>query len=129
MTWLIIVLVVVGILVLLALGGALAGSRVRQRRSARFQEQLAGADRALAAARASDRGWDRTAIEDAARQAVARERPEVAVLQLVLVQVVDRPGTDEDRVMLHAVHAGGVLSVTLGRVRGEWTPEAVRERR
>lgn len=126
-TWLIVVLVVAGLLLVLALGGALAGTQRRRDRGERFDEQLEGANRALAAARASDRGWDRDALENAARRAITRERPGLQVTELILTQVVDRPGTEEDKAVFRAVHLDGEARVTLGRVRGEWTAEAVED--
>jgi type II secretory pathway pseudopilin PulG len=126
-TWLIVVLVIVALLLLLAVGGALAGAERRRRREPRFDEQLEGANRALAAARASDRGWDRDALEAAARGALARERPGLAVSELILAQVLDRPGTEEDKAMFRALHPGGETRVTLGRVGGQWTAEAVQD--
>ena len=127
-TWLIVVLVVVGALSLLALGGALAAGQRRRRDVARFDADLQDADRALAAARASDRGWDRPALEEVARQAMARARPGVSVSELVLSQVVDRPGTDEDKAVFRAVHGEGETRVTLGRIGGRWTAEALEDR-
>ncbi|MDQ6751344.1 MAG: hypothetical protein M3Z33_11400 [Actinomycetota bacterium] len=126
-TWLIVVLVVVGLLLVLALGGAMAAAQRRTRRTVRFDEQLEGVNQALAAARASDRGWDRDALEGAARNAVARERPGVTVSELILTQVVDRPGTEEDKAVFRAVHLEGETRVTLGRVKGEWILEGVEE--
>ncbi len=128
-TWLIVVLVVVGLLLVLALGGAVAVAQRRAHRGVRFDERLEEANRALAAARASDRGWDRDALERAARSAIARERPGVTVSELILMQVVDRPGTEEDKAVFRAVHLDGETRVTLGRVRGEWASEALEEQR
>ncbi len=128
-TLLIVVLVVVGLLLMLALGGALASAQRRARRGAHFDEQLEGVNQALAAARARDRGWDREALEEAARCAIARERPGVAVSELILMQVVDRPGTEEDKAVFRAVHLDGETRVTLGRVGGEWASEALEEQR
>jgi type II secretory pathway pseudopilin PulG len=124
-TWLIVVLAVVGVLIALALGGAVAGSRRRRRVAPRFEEQLDEVNRALATARAGDRGWDAEALEAAAHAALARERPGVEIFRLVLAQVLDRPGTEEDKAVFRAIHAGGEARVTLGRVAGEWTAESV----
>jgi Tfp pilus assembly protein PilX len=116
-TWLIIVLIV---LALLVVGGIVA--RVRQLRSSRpaFERSLAHVNRELAAAAALDRGWDRTTLEAAARRIYATERggepPE-----LLLVEVRDRPGTDEDQ----AVFRCGRERLTLGRRDGEWVHESL----
>ncbi len=126
-TLVIVVLVVGGLLLVLALGGALAASQRRERRGAHFDEQLEGANRALAAARANDRGWDRDALEEAARDALARERPGLTISRLMLAQVVDRPGTEEDKAVFRAVHLDGETRVMLGRVGGEWIVEGVQD--
>ena len=124
-TWLIVVLVIVGLLVLLAVGGAFAAGQRRQRRVRAFDRHVEEANRALAAARATDRGWDRDDLEHAARSAISRERPGLRVSELILEQVVDRPGTDDDKAVFRAVHPDGEARVTLGRVNGVWTAEAV----
>ena len=124
-TWMIVVLAVVGVLVLLALGGALAAGQRRERRGVRFDQEVEAANRALASARATDRGWDRDDLEEAAQAAIARERPALVVSELILAQVIDRPGTEEDKAVFRAVHPGGEALVTLGRVKGVWTAEAV----
>ena len=92
-TWLIIVIVVI---VLLAIGGIVARTQQLKRSRPAFERSLEQVNRDLAAAAAQDRGWDRDTLETAARRIYADERggepPE-----LVLVEVVDRPGTDEDQ--------------------------------
>jgi biopolymer transport protein ExbB/TolQ len=111
-TWLIIVIVV---LVLLAIGGVIARTQQLKRSRPAFEKSLEQVNRDLAAAAALDRGWDRDTLEAAARRIYADERggepPE-----LVLVEVVDRPGTDEDQ----AVFRCGDEHLTLGRRDGEW---------
>jgi hypothetical protein len=120
-TWLIIVLVV---LLVLAVGGYFARRAQLARTRGAFEASLAKVDRDLAAAAAADRGWDRSLLEAAARRAFAAERgaePD----HLVLVEVFDRPGTDEDRAVFRAEHSGGVHHVTLGRRGEEWVREAI----
>jgi uncharacterized protein YjbJ (UPF0337 family) len=90
-TWLIIVIVV---LALLALGGVIARTLQLKRNRPAFERSLTQADQDLAAAAAADRGWDRAKLEAAARAAYAVEHggePD----SLTLVEVLDRPGTDE----------------------------------
>jgi hypothetical protein len=116
-TWLVIVIVV---LLLLAVGGMIAVRRRMAATSDRFAAHLEEVNRDLAAAHAEDRGWERGALEAAARDAYAAERggepPE-----LELVQVIDRPGTDDD----HAVFRCGNERLTLGRRDGEWVLESL----
>jgi hypothetical protein len=115
-TWLLIVLIV---LVVLAVGGAIARRAQLARTRRAFEASLERANRDLAAAAAADRGWDRAALESAARRIFAEQRgsePE----RLLLVEVLDRPGTDEDRAVFHAELGGTTQPLTLGRRGGEW---------
>ena len=116
-TWLIIV---IAVLVLLAIGGVIARVRQLQRSRPAFERSLEQVNRDLAAAAAQDRGWDREVLEAAARRIYAEQRggepPE-----LVLVEVLDRPGTDEDQ----AVFRCGDARLTLGRRDGEWVSESL----
>jgi len=115
-----IVLIVIGaVLLVLFLGGLVANERVRRAQASRLKEQLREADRALAAARAEDRGWDRVALETAAREAfVAGGGGEIE--ELLLVRVVDRPGIDEDVAVFRVICAGAPTEITLGRREGAW---------
>ena len=118
-TWLIVVLAV---LLVLAVGGALARRAQLARTRAAFEASLERANQDLAAAAAADRGWDRATLEAAARRIFAEQRglePE----QLHLVEVLDRPGTDEDRAVFRAELAGRAEPLTLGRRGGEWVSE------
>jgi Tfp pilus assembly protein PilX len=109
--WLILLIV----LALLAVGGFIARSVQLRRSRPAFERSLEQVNRDLAAAAATDRGWDRATLEDAARRIYASEHggepPE-----LLLVEVRDRPGTDEDE----AVFQCGAERLTLGRRDGEW---------
>jgi hypothetical protein len=97
-TWLIILIVV---LIVLAIGGYFARKRQLQRSRPAFERSLEQVNRDLAAAAAQDRGWDRATLEEAARRIYAEHRggepPE-----LVLIEVLDRPGTDEDQAVFRA---------------------------
>lgn len=122
-TWLIIVLAVLGGLILVfALGGAVAVRR-RERAQGDFHHQVEEVDRALAAAHAQDKGWEPAALEAAAREAFAQRHPGVEARELALVQVVDRPGTDEDRAVFRFLTADGEVELTLGRRAGAWAAE------
>ena len=123
-TWAIIVLALFGALLLLALFGALAASIRNRRRRERFGSSLDEVDRSLADARATDRGWERGVLEAAARRAFEAERPGAEIHELTLVQVVDRPGTEEDKAVFRVVATDIRVHLTLGRVGGEWVGEA-----
>ena len=119
-TWLIIVVI---LLVVLAVGGALARRRQLAATEDRFHAELTQADHDLAAARAEDRGWDRERLERLAVQAFGERNPGATCDEVALVQVVDRPGTDEDKAIF-AVSAGATEErLTLGRADGEWVCE------
>ncbi len=117
-TWLIILIVV---LLLLAIGGAVARARQLRRSRPVFERSLEQVNRDLAAAAAQDRGWDRATLEDAARRCYADASGREAA-DLVLVEVLDRPGTDQDKAVFR-VGAGERL--TLGRRDGEWVHESL----
>jgi hypothetical protein len=121
----IVVIVLVVLLVLLFAGGYIAAKRHTEATAVQFAHRIAAADRALEAARAADRGWDPVLLEEAARNALERDRPDFHYDQLHVVLVDDRPGTAEDRCELAAVGEGGVVRVRVAR-RGEtWVGESV----
>ena len=122
-TWEIIILVVVAVIVLLAVGGAMARRRQLEQSQGRFDEHLAEVNRDLAAAHAEDRGWERSLLEDAARQAYASERGSETG-ELELVQVIDRPGTDDDLAVFRC-GPDARERLTLGRRDGQWVLEAL----
>jgi hypothetical protein len=120
MLWLIIVLV---LFVVLIGGGMFARNRQLARSRPAFERALAQVDRDLAAAAATDRGWDRSLLEAAARRISAEQlgsEPE----ELTLVEVIDRPGTDEDQAVFDVTVAGIHHRVVLGRLDGDWVPGA-----
>jgi hypothetical protein len=120
-TWLAIVLgVFVALVIVLAVGGIYARRRQLAATQDRFDANLAQVNRDLAAAHAQDRGWAREGLESAARAAYAAQRG-AEPSGLTLVQIIDRPGTDEDK----AVFAVGDERLTLGRADGEWVFEAI----
>jgi hypothetical protein len=121
----VILIVIAGVLVLLLLGGVAGASRLRRSQGDHYSQHLAEADRALEHARAADKGWDRAALEDAARTALAGERPSWSYDELVLVLVDDRPGTSEDRAHFVASGADGDARIVLARRESGWVPERV----
>jgi len=120
----VILLIVAAVFVLFFLGGYLATAR--RRRRPRVDQAIAAADRALAQAHATDRGWDRELLDAAAHQALADQRPGFQWESLQLVLVDDRPGVAEDRAHLRASGPGGSAVVVLRRsAEGDWQAETV----
>jgi hypothetical protein len=119
-TWLIVVLAV---LLLLAVGGWLGRRRQLQRTRGRFDANLLQVNRDLAAARAEDRGWDRETLDEAASAAWSAQRPGAEPGELVLMQVVDRPGIDQDKAVYRVGPEGAYERLTLGRHEGGWVFE------
>ena len=123
-TWEIVVLVVLAVLILLAVGGAVGRRRQLERSQGRFDANLLEVNRDLAAAHAEDRGWERSVLEATARQAYAAERDGSEPGELELMQVIDRPGTDEDKAVFRT-GPDGRERLTLGRRDGQWVLEAL----
>ncbi len=120
-TWLLIVIVVVAALVVLFLaGGIIAVRRRSQADAGRLLADVAAANEQLARARAQDRGWDRDTIDAAARAAHLEAHPQARIGAVHLVQVVDRPGTEDDEALVHIVDDGGEHSLRLGRCGDDW---------
>jgi hypothetical protein len=119
-TWEVVVAIVLGVILVLFILGFAANARMRRAREKSVEEHIAAADQALAEARALDRGWDPGLLETAARTAFASRRPGVEPDRLDLVQVVDRPGTDEDRAWMLVTHAAGAEEIELHRTGDTW---------
>jgi hypothetical protein len=118
-----VIIVVIVVLLLLALGGAIVGRRRRQATEGHFRSEVDQANRDLAAAHAADNGWEPARVEAAARAAFAEQRPGVEATAIELVQVLDRPGTDDDKAVFRVEAPGAEHHVTLGRRSGEWVFE------
>ncbi|MDQ3769294.1 MAG: hypothetical protein M3370_07460 [Actinomycetota bacterium] len=122
-TLLIVLIVVVIVVVALAVGGAIATARRSEAQAEELHARVAEADHRLAEAHAQDRGWDRQTVESAAREAFHAAHPGEELTELVLVQVIDRPGTEDDEAVFQASTATGVThEVRLGRDQGAWVP-------
>lgn len=115
-TWLIIVIIV---LLLLIVGGFFARTQQLKRSRPAFERNLAQLERDLVAAAAADRGWDRELLESAARR-IGTEQLGSEPDELTLVEVLDRPGTDEDEAVFDVRAAGARHRLVLGRRNGEW---------
>ena len=119
MSALAVVLIVIAVLlVLLFVGGYVANARRRDAERAALHARAQEADRHLAVAHAQDKGWERASLEEAAREAYAA-RHGSAPQQLMLVQVVDRPGVDEDE----AVFDADGETLVMGRRGGVWAAQ------
>jgi len=115
-----IVLIVVVVLVLALFLGGLVGARRRAASTeGALRDQLQKVNGQLALAHAQDKGWDRGAMESAAREAHAAAGGG-SIDQLQLLQVVDLPGTDADEAVFRVVSGDAVSDLTLGRRDGAW---------
>jgi hypothetical protein len=121
-TWLIIVIVV---LVLLAIGGYFATKRRLERTRPAFEARLAKVNQDLAAALAEDRGWQPELLEEAARAAWAQQRPDEEPEAVMLYEVLDRPGKQEDKAVFQFRSRGREHLLTLGRSDDEWRFESL----
>jgi hypothetical protein len=115
----IIIVVFVLLAVLLFVGGLIANGRRTRSQEDELRVAIREADQALALARAGDRGWDRDLLEAAAREAFAARSP-VEVRELMLLQVVDRPGTEEDQALFRVITDAGSEEILLVRQGDAW---------
>ena len=117
----IVVLVIVLLVVALGIGGYVASGRRQRGDDAALQKELEAANEALALARASDKGWERSLLDEACRAAFA-ERSAAEIRELQLVQVVDKPGTEEDQAVFRVVTDHGSEYLHLDRRGDVWIP-------
>ena len=120
-TWLLIVLLVLAVL---AVGGFFARRALTRRTETQFRARLEQANHDLAEAAAEDRGWDRATLEAAARRIYAEQRG-AEPAELLLIEVLDRPGTDEDYAVFRVEGDGRKETLTLGRRDGDWVYEGL----
>ena len=116
MSWL---LIVIAALAVLAIGGFIARRALTRRTETQFRARLEQANHDLAEAAAADKGWDRATLEAAARRYYAEQRG-AEPADLLLVEVLDRPGTEEDYAVFQAEGEGRHETLTLGRRDGDW---------
>ena len=55
----------------------------------------------------------------------ASERPDAPADALTLVQIVDRPGTEDDKAVFEVTSGAKVERLTLGRRDGGWVNEGI----
>ncbi len=116
-------------IVLLAIAAALVvvvvvGSSIARRRAdataAELLASLTAANGALAQAHAEDNGWAREALEAAAHKAAGSP----AGAELHLVQVIDRPGIENDEAVYSVVEGGQTREIRLARTpEGDWVAQ------
>jgi hypothetical protein len=126
-TWLIILIaVLVVLIVVLAIGGYVLVQRRAREREPELKARVAEADRRLAEAHAADKGWEPAALREAARRLFEQERPGVALRDMQLVAVEDKPGIEEDlAVFRFETDDGQVHYLTLGRTGEGWRLEKI----
>jgi hypothetical protein len=115
----IIILVIVVLVAVLIAGGYVITGRRRQADEAALKTELEAANEALALAHASDKGWHRSLLEEAVRAEFA-ERSSAEIRDLQLVQVVDKPGTEEDQAVFRVVTDHGSEYLHLDRRGDSW---------
>ena len=115
----IIIVVFVLLVILLVVGGLIANGRRTRSQEDELRVAVREADQALALARAGDRGWHRDVLEAAAREAFAARSP-AEVRELLLMQVVDRPGTEEDQALFRVITDVGSEEILLVRQGDAW---------
>jgi uncharacterized protein (UPF0333 family) len=115
----IIILVLVVIVLALAIGGYVASGRRQRADRGKLDAELEAANAALAVAHLDDKGWERSLLEDAAKAAFA-ERSAAQVRELQLVQVVDRPGTEDDQAVFRVITDHGSEYLHLDRHGDAW---------
>ena len=124
-TWLAIVLgVFVALVIILAVGGAIARNRQLERTRGRFDDPPgAGQPRTWRRPTPQDRGWARDTLDAAAREALAAERP--GRRDRGAHARADRrpPGTDEDKAVFRVEAGDREERLTLGRSDGRWVFE------
>jgi hypothetical protein len=120
------ILLIIIVVAVLAVVFFIGGYIVVRRRAENWEQHVADAERALEAAWAADKGWDRGLLDLAVRQALEAQRPGHDYADLHLVLVDDRPGVAEDKAHFVCTGGGGEARVVLARdAAGEWRVDSV----
>ena len=117
----IVVTVIVLLVLLFGIGGYVASGRRHRADQTALERELEAANQALALAHASDKGWERSILDEACRAAFA-DRSTAEIRELQLVQVVDKPGTEEDQAVFRVVTDHGSEYLHLDRHGDAWVP-------
>jgi hypothetical protein len=117
----IIIVVIVLLVIVLGVGGYIANGRRQRADAGARSAELETANEALAIARASDKGWERSLLDAACRAAFA-DRSAAEIRELQLVQVVDKPGTEDDQAVFRIVTDHGSEILHLDRHGDAWVP-------
>ena len=126
MTTLEIVIIVIAVLgLVLVVGGRAVLRRRAEHGEAAFDAELQKANTDLAAAHAADNGWEPARVQAAAMEAFQREQPGTPIESLTLVQVIDPPGTEDDKAVFEVVSMGQPMRLTLGRQGDDWRLESL----
>jgi hypothetical protein len=115
----IVIVVVVLLIVVLVIGGIVASGRRHRADDPALRIELEAANEALALARATDKGWERSLLEEACRAAFG-QRSAAEIRELQLVQVVDKPGTEDDQAVFRVVTEHGSEHLHLDRRGDTW---------
>jgi hypothetical protein len=121
----IVIVVILALVVLFFVGGLIAARRRARATEGHLLQKIAEADRALATAAATDRGWDRALLDAAAHEAIQLQRPDYSYETLHLIQVDDKPGTNEDRAHMAAMGPDGDVRVVLVREGDRWVADQI----
>lgn len=117
----IIIVAVIALFVLLAIGGFIGNRRRSRETEGAFRVEIERANRDLAAAHAADNGWEPARVAESARRAFETQHPGEEIAGLELVQVIDPPGTEDDKAVFHVQTAAGrEHRLTLGRAGENW---------
>jgi uncharacterized protein HemX len=117
----IIIAAIVLLVLVLGIGGYVATGRRQRADQGKDRDELEAANQALALAHASDKGWERSVLDEACRAAFA-DRSAAEIRELQLVQVVDKPGTEEDQAVFRVVTDHGSEYLHLDRHGDAWVP-------
>ena len=122
----IVVIAVAVFFALLAFGGAAVLRRRREATEGAFRAEIERANQDLAEAHAADNGWEPARVSEAARTAFTAEHPNASIASIELVQVIDPPGTDDDKAVFVVRADDGEHRLTLGRQGDRWHLEQLR---